>query len=116
MISHSINAADLHTMIDGIVARETAALRRALYLRDPPGIGAAVAMVAAARMVASGWGAALPWRWQRAHWDWMPQHISDERAPACGHISSDDYSVTGIEFVDCDACLAIHAKACGVKP
>lgn len=76
-----------------------------------PGIGTVVAMVAAARMVASGWGASLPRRWQRAHWDWVPSRISLGRAPACGNMSSYDYAVTDIEFVDCENCLRMHAQA-----
>lgn len=80
------------------------------------GIGAVVAMVAAARMVASGWrprdvdGDGL------AHWDWVPRHISLERAAACGAIAEGgDYTVSGIEFVDCPDCLAIHGRATEVS-
>lgn len=80
-----------------------------------PGIGAVVAMVAAARMVLGDWsdGRGLTGT-PVTHWDFVEPWMSCLSHAACGTVYPDDYSPTsGIEDVDCPACLAIHARVYG---
>ena len=84
---------------------------------NPNGIGAVVAMVAAARMVLGGWSIkARSVRKQCNHWDFVSCGMSDNCHAACGQTWLGDNISPDIDDVDCPACLAIHARASGVKP
>jgi hypothetical protein len=82
-----------------------------------PGIGAVVAMVAAARMVLGGWSAVLRRRESPVtHWDVVPAWMTNGALPACGDYWPFDHGIaSGIEDADCPDCLAIARRA-GVLP
>ena len=82
---------------------------------ERPGIGAVVAMVAAARMVLGGWSTVLRRRESPVtHWDFVPAWMTTGALPACGDYWPFDYGIaSGIEDVNCPDCIAI-ARWAGV--
>jgi len=78
-----------------------------------PGIGAVVAMVAAARMAQGAW--LISQCQDVIHWDWMPVHIACVDVLACGGGSPWDVGVPAgeIDDVDCPDCLKMYRRVYG---
>lgn len=97
--------------LEEIAAHRLAGLTEAE--RAKPGIGAVVAMVAAARIVAGQWKAILlRLPGPVMHWDFAPAWMATRAVPACGECWPSDYGAAyDLEDVDCPDCLAIARRA-----
>lgn len=86
---------------------------RAEARRPRIGVGAVVAMVAAARMVRGGWSS-RPWARGDGviHWDFVAPWMTHAAISACGRYRHGDYGFApDLDDVDCPDCLAIARRA-----